>query len=205
MKFIAKTVSVESNVQKVSAKTGKAYAATVLTYSTKTGNHEQILPTFLQDEDTKAVLSELKAGDLFGFEKDVAGKISISKADSASVTRPRTAFVPGGGAKGSPRTDATVQGSIIRQNALTNAVNLVTAILEKNDVKDPVNKIIEVAKRFEAYTGGLLNGEATTEVPAQPAAVAPVATRPVVKVAAPSRPVQSSEPVEIDSGEEDLF
>lgn len=76
-------------------------------------------------------------------------------ADATKKYEPRAAYQAGGkGVFPIPATDG--QRSIIRQNALTNARELVVAIaggvvLETDAT---VNEILRVAKKFEAYTAG---------------------------------------------------
>jgi hypothetical protein len=108
----------------------------------------------------------------YGKDVNAKGGIVVTGAGAAPVPAPRAAAPSGGGGYGSkgvfpiPALDG--QRSIVRQNALTNAREALTAMLvaskrtalTEEELKVFVMAVIDVAKRFEAYTAGDMDMEA---------------------------------------------
>lgn len=91
------------------------------------------------DDGGKTYIKGLKIG--------VAGAVAPVAAVSKAISSPsRMGSFPIGVTDG--------QRSICRQNALTNAINYVSNIGSHDAAEDTVGYIIEIAKRFEAYTTG---------------------------------------------------
>lgn len=111
---------------------------------------------------------EIKAAKGDEVEFDDGGKTYVQKLRVVKSAG-GTPAVSGGG-KTSPGYNSyrgtfpvtTTDGAraIIRQNALTNATNLVVGSGEKLKLDDAVKKILEVARHFEYYTSGDVDVEA---------------------------------------------
>lgn len=167
---IATVNSVTHNVQKTSAQ-GKSYTVSTLSYTTEKGQTKK------QDIFTSApyfkVVSGLAQGDIIDVKMVQNGQFwnisDIKKTGSSggasqstipSVTPSRPPFVE----------DKEKQASIQRQNALTNATNLVSSMLAQEMFKKTtkpnilIDEIIKIASAFEDYTSGRTKLTATESV-----------------------------------------
>jgi hypothetical protein len=103
-------------------------------------------------------------GDVVSF--DDGGKKYINKLaiEGGGAPRPTASSAPAGGAKvsmgGFPVDPLARERSIIRQNALAHATNVVTSFDPKGTTVDEMAKqIVAVAKYFETYSAGDMDRE----------------------------------------------
>ena len=109
----------------------------------------------------KVELKIEKSGDFFNLSRDKDAIKLVEKGDGKISTIPSSGG--GGGAKpafGSYKEDPEKQAAIIRQNALTNATNLVTTMLTNGLFKKTVTadvlvcEITRIAGELAGYTSG---------------------------------------------------
>lgn len=151
---------IQFNVQKMS-KANKPYNVTVLKYTTEAGMvktencfdsvpYASVLKTLSAGDEIDVTL--VKNGEFYNLSdlklvKKSTGEASVIGATPAKYTPKYT-------------EDSDRQSSIQRQNALTNATNLVSAMvaneLFKKTTKQSilVDEIIKIATQFEGYTSG---------------------------------------------------
>lgn len=156
--------SVEFNVSKTS-KAGKDYQVTILKYVTDKGQAKT--ENAFKGVDYEAELMKLAPGDKIEVKyekkqfngKDVwnmIGVVLLEKGDGVAPT------AGGFGAKKSSTETPEKQASIERQNGLTNAVNLMGKMLDREMFKKTctpdflVNECIRIANHFQDYTSGRL-------------------------------------------------
>jgi len=115
-------------------------------------------------ECTKGDIVELKItknGDFYNLAKDEDAIKLISKG-GGSVQGDKPIVVTGKPAFSGGRDNSDVQSAIIRQNALTNSVNLVTAMLEKGMFPAKVTsdilvmEVTKIATEFAKFSSGEL-------------------------------------------------
>ena len=164
--------SVTHNVQKTSA-SGKSYTVSVLSYTTEKGQTKKT-DIFSNAAYFKTV-RDLAQGDEINVKmvqngnfwnvSDVVklasgGGGDVPKQPSSAPTPARAPFVE----------DKERQASIQRQNALTNATNLVSSMLAQEMFKKTtkpnilIEEIIKIASSFEDYTSGRTKPTATESV-----------------------------------------
>lgn len=121
---------------------------------------------------------EIKAekGDVVEFDDGGKNYIKGLKVSGRTVSDPVSA-VGGGGGGGKPSfrgpfpiPAADGQRSIIRQNSVTNAVNLYGHLLAHKAITgkdDPVGAVLLMAREFEKYSAGDIDAEITASLDEQ--------------------------------------
>lgn len=154
--------SVTHNVQKTSA-AGKSYTVSVLSYTTEKGQTKKT-DIFSNAAYFKTV-RDLAQGDEIDVKMvqngnfwNVSDIVKLASGGGGDVPKqPSSAPVP---ARAPFVEDKERQASIQRQNALTNATNLVSQMLALELFKKTtkpnvlVEEIIKIASAFEGYTSG---------------------------------------------------
>ena len=121
-------------------------------------------------DPAKHNLDAINAGDVVTFAykdtgkyKNVQGTINkVSAGTGAPTTAPAKPFVPKGRSFGAfPIDPLDGQRSIIRQNSVTNAVNLMKAFPISGELSSDelAQDVISLARKFEAYSSGDLDKE----------------------------------------------
>ena len=162
---------IKFNVQKES-KSGKKYTVTQLKYTTEKGQVKT--ENCFSDVKFADVLKTLAAGDKIDAKYTKNGEffnlVDVTLVEKGSGVAPSVPTKSGSSYKEDPEK----QAAIIRQNALTNAVNFVTADTVVATLKGDKSKlsadiladlVVAMARKFESYTAGDLDlAEAMTEV-----------------------------------------
>ncbi|MCI0560204.1 MAG: hypothetical protein MN733_17080 [Nitrososphaera sp.] len=112
-------------------------------------------------------ISHVSRGDTVRFDFTIRGNYNNIKGTVEKVSAAATP-VHGVGASSSAKP-FDVQAAIIRQNALTNAVNYTIGVLSSDTFPD-IADVIKTAQRFEEYTSGRLD----TVTPSEATSVAPI-------------------------------
>lgn len=153
--------SVTHNVQKTSA-AGKSYTVSVLSYTTEKGQTKKT--DIFSNATYFKTVRDLTQGDEIDVKMvqngnywNVSDIVKLSSLAGSSSKQPSSAPVP---ARAPFVEDKERQASIQRQNALTNATNLVSQMLSSELFKKTtkpnvlVEEIIKIASAFEGYTSG---------------------------------------------------
>lgn len=153
--------SVTHNVQKTSA-AGKSYTVSVLSYTTEKGQTKKT--DIFSNATYFKTVRDLTQGDEIDVKMvqngnywNVSDIVKLSSLAGSSPKQPSSAPVP---ARAPFVEDKERQASIQRQNALTNATNLVSQMLSSELFKKTtkpyvlVEEIIKIASAFEGYTSG---------------------------------------------------
>ena len=146
-------------------------------------------------------LKIVKSGDFFNLAKEDDAILLVSKEKSVEDTPPQVQDIGVGAKPDTPiksysgyKEDPDKQAAIIRQNALTNATNLMIARWSGAGVVDAIVKdIIEVAIQFAKFTSGEDMTEYLAEEFMETSALVPPPKKRISKAEKETKEVPSGE------------